>query len=102
MENTNLVPEMQEENLNEQMQIRRGKLKALQDKGQDPYVKTKYDVTDYAKDVVENYNDEAEDHGTASLAGRQARTWERRSGRRLQRRVRRLARAAACSCRRRN
>ena len=70
MENTNLVPEMQEENLNEQMQVRRGKLKALQDKGQDPYVKTKYDVTDYAKDVVESYDDEAEDHGTASLAGR--------------------------------
>ena len=70
MENTNLVPEMQEENLSEQMQVRRGKLKALQDKGQDPYTKTKYDVTDYAKDVVENYNDEDEDHGTASLAGR--------------------------------
>ena len=70
MENTNLVPEMQEENLSEQMQVRRGKLKALQDKGQDPYAKTKYDVTDYAKDVVENYNDEDEDHGTASLAGR--------------------------------
>ncbi|MBE6865902.1 MAG: lysine--tRNA ligase [Ruminococcaceae bacterium] len=70
MENTNLVPEMQEENLSEQMQIRRGKLKALQDKGQDPYAKTKYEVTDYAKDIVDNYNDEDEDHGTTSLAGR--------------------------------
>ena len=64
MENTNLVPEMQEENLSEQMQVRRGKLKALQDKGQDPFVKTKYEVTDYAKDIVENFNDEEEDHGT--------------------------------------
>ena len=70
MENTNLVPEMQEENLSEQMQVRRGKLKALQDKGQDPFVKTKYEVTDYAKDIVENFNDDEEDHGTASLAGR--------------------------------
>ena len=52
MENTNLVPEMQEENLSEQMQVRRGKLKALQDKGQDPFVKTKYEVTDYAKETL--------------------------------------------------
>ena len=70
MENTNLVPEMQEENLSEQLQVRRGKLKALQDKGQDPFVKTKYEVTDYAKDIVENFNDDEEDNGTASLAGR--------------------------------
>ena len=70
MENTNLVPEMQEENLNELKMVRRQKLKALQEKGQDPYTKTKYDVTDYAKDVVENFNDDDEDHGTVSIAGR--------------------------------
>ena len=33
MENTNIMPETGEENLSEQMQIRRAKLKALQEKG---------------------------------------------------------------------
>lgn len=70
MENTNIMPETGEENLSEQMQIRRAKLKALQEKGANPYEKTKYDVTDYAKDVVDAFKDEEEDHGTASLAGR--------------------------------
>ena len=49
MENTNIMPETGEENLSEQMQIRRAKLKALQEKGANPYEKTKYDVTDYIK-----------------------------------------------------
>lgn len=70
MENNNLVPEMQEENLNELKMIRRQKLKTLQEKGQDPYTKTRYEVKDYAKDVIANFNDDEEDHGTAKLAGR--------------------------------
>ena len=35
----------QEENLSELLQIRRDKLKALQDAGQDPFQITKYDVS---------------------------------------------------------
>ena len=53
MENKNPNIEVENEvSLSEILQVRRDKLKALQDKGQDPYVKTKYDVADYAKDVI--------------------------------------------------
>ena len=71
MENNNLQPELnQEENLSEILQIRRQKLKTLQEKGQDPFLKTKFKVTAYAKDTVEGFDDEATSHKTESLAGR--------------------------------
>lgn len=64
------TPQLEEENLSEQMQVRRRKLRTLKERGDDPYVKTKYDVADYAADIVASFDDEAEDHGTASVAGR--------------------------------
>ncbi len=71
MEQKNPNIEITEEiSLSEILQVRRDKLKALQDKGQDPYAKTKFNVTSYAKTEVDNFDDEAEEHETISLAGR--------------------------------
>ncbi|MBQ4108112.1 MAG: lysine--tRNA ligase, partial [Clostridia bacterium] len=41
-----------EEDLSEQMIIRREKLKALQDDGKDPFVITKYDVTHLSTEAI--------------------------------------------------
>ena len=43
-------------NVNELLQIRRDKLKELQDAGKDPFVITKYDVTHHSADILENYD----------------------------------------------
>ena len=43
-------------NVNELLQIRREKLKELQDAGKDPFVITKYDVTHHSADILENYD----------------------------------------------
>ncbi|MBE6598435.1 MAG: lysine--tRNA ligase [Ruminococcaceae bacterium] len=56
------------ENLNEILKVRREKLKALQDAGQDPFEITKYDVNRHSTDIKENY---AELEGKeVSIAGR--------------------------------
>ncbi|MEG0090849.1 MAG: lysine--tRNA ligase, partial [Oscillospiraceae bacterium] len=65
----NQEPE-QEVSLSEILQIRRQKLKALQDKGQDPFLKTKFDVTSYAQSEVDSFDDEAQERKVVSLAGR--------------------------------
>ena len=59
-----------EVSLSEILQVRRDKLKALQDKGQDPYAKTKFNVTGYAQTEVDNFDDDSEEVRTVSLAGR--------------------------------
>ena len=59
-----------EVSLSEILQVRRDKLKALQDKGQDPYAKTKFNVTSYAQTEVDNFDDASEEVKTVSLAGR--------------------------------
>ena len=46
-----------EEDLSEQMIIRREKLKALQDEGKDPYEITKYDVTHLSADAVKLFEE---------------------------------------------
>lgn len=56
------------QDISEQARIRREKLAALQDAGNDPFVITKYDVTHHSTDIKENY-DELEGK-TVSVAGR--------------------------------
>ena len=68
--NPNIETAETEVSLSEILQIRRDKLKALQDKGQDPFAKTKFNVTSYAKTEVDSFDDEAEEVKTVSLAGR--------------------------------
>ena len=62
------MADMEGQNLNELLQIRRDKLKELQDAGRDPFVITKYDVTHHSADIKDNY-DEMEGK-EVSVAGR--------------------------------
>ncbi|MFI3205691.1 MAG: lysine--tRNA ligase [Clostridia bacterium] len=70
------MAEMQKEQaleLSELLQIRRDKLTSLADMGKNPFVITKFDVTDYAKETVENFvepEDGAHYGKTVSMAGR--------------------------------
>ena len=59
---------MTEQNLNEVLKVRREKLQRLRDEGNDPYKITKFDVTAYARDINEHF-DEYEDKAV-SVAGR--------------------------------
>ena len=60
--------ELTQAELSELLQIRRDKLKALQEAGQDPFVQVRYDQGCYSRDVVENYD--ALEGQEVSLAGR--------------------------------
>ena len=60
--------EMTEQQLSELLQIRRDKLKALQDAGQDPYAVTLWDQTHHAADILEQFD--SLEGQTASIAGR--------------------------------
>ena len=62
------MAEMEVQNLNELLQIRRDKLTELQEAGRDPFVITKYDVTHHSSDIRDNY-DELEGKEVA-IAGR--------------------------------
>ena len=62
------MADMEVQNLNELLQIRRDKLKELQEAGRDPFVITKYDVTHHSSDIRDNY-DELEGKEVA-IAGR--------------------------------
>ncbi|HHU05212.1 MAG TPA: lysine--tRNA ligase [Clostridiales bacterium] len=57
-----------EENLSEILQIRRDKLKKLQDEGRDPFAITKFKFNAYSTDIKNNY--ETMENQTVSLAGR--------------------------------
>lgn len=54
--------------LNEILQIRRSKLDEMIAAGKNPYEKDRYDVTDYSKDIKDNF--EAKEETSVSLAGR--------------------------------
>ncbi|MBP3480714.1 MAG: lysine--tRNA ligase [Clostridia bacterium] len=54
--------------LNEVLQIRRDKLSELQASGNNPYAVTKYDFTDYAQSIKDNF--EAYENKTVKIAGR--------------------------------
>ena len=60
--------EITEAELSELLQIRRDKLKSLQDAGMDPFEKVRFDQQYYSADILNNY-DELEDK-VVSLAGR--------------------------------
>ena len=59
----------QEPDENEQIAIRREKLSAMREEGNDPFLVTTYDVTDYAKDIVGSFSDD-DPQVTVSVAGR--------------------------------
>ena len=68
-ENTsNNSREMNENDLNEILRLRREKLDALVEAGEDPFVITKYDQTHHSSDIKDNF-DELEGK-TVSIAGR--------------------------------
>ncbi len=50
-----VTEELTEQQINEQFEVRRGKLAALCEAGQDPYQITKYDVTAYNADIRREY-----------------------------------------------
>lgn len=62
------MADMEVQNLNELLQIRRDKLTELQEAGRDPFAITKYDVTHHSSDIRDNY-DELEGKEVA-IAGR--------------------------------
>ena len=66
--NENEVNEIEEQDINKLMQVRREKLKALQDEGKNPYEITKYDRTETAKQIKDNY--ENYENKDVSVAGR--------------------------------
>ena len=51
------MADMEVQNLNELLQIRRDKLTELQEAGRDPFVITKYDVTHHSSDIRDNYTE---------------------------------------------
>ncbi len=57
-----------EQNVNELVRVRREKLAALQESGNDPFVITKYDVTEHSTDIKDNF--EAMTGKNVSVAGR--------------------------------
>jgi len=65
--NENTVMQTEEE-LNRLMQIRRDKLKELQENGKDPFEITKYDRTEFSKDIKDSY--EQYEGKDVSIAGR--------------------------------
>ena len=58
----------QTQDLNQLLQVRRDKLKELQDAGKDPFVITKFDVTHHSQEIKDNF--EALEGQTVTLAGR--------------------------------
>jgi len=70
--------ELNSEQLNELRQVRREKLKKLQESGRDPFLNEFWDVTAYSKDIKESYEEaetktpegETPDTGEISVAGR--------------------------------
>ncbi len=59
---------VQEQDINQLLKVRRKKLKELQDSGKDPFQITKYDVTHHSTEIKDNYD--TLDGQQVSLAGR--------------------------------
>lgn len=59
---------VQAQDINQLLKVRRDKLKELQDNGKDPFVITKYDVTHHSQEVKDNF--ETLEGQIVSLAGR--------------------------------
>ena len=75
MSNENKTPQVEEtaqapeQDLSELLQIRRDKLRQLQEAGKDPYLITSFDVKNTAKEIVENF-DNGYEGKQVSVAGR--------------------------------
>ena len=59
---------VQEQDINQLLKVRREKLADLQENGKDPFVITKFDVTNHSADIKENY--EQMEGQTVTVAGR--------------------------------
>ena len=68
LQNTNDTAEMTAEQFSELLQVRRDKLAALQEAGNDPFVITKFDVTAHNGDIREKF--EEMEGSTVRIAGR--------------------------------
>ena len=64
----NEIEQIDEQEMNRLMQIRMDKLKELQDAGKDPFEITKYDRTEFSKDIKDNF--EQYEEKDVSVAGR--------------------------------
>ena len=53
---TNVTNAAEQQDLGELLQIRRDKLKALQDEGRDPFQITKFDVTHHAQEIKDDFD----------------------------------------------
>ena len=67
-EQKNNQAQQPEQNLSQLLQIRRDKLKELQDSGNDPFQITKYEVDNHSANIKENFD--ALEGSTVSIAGR--------------------------------
>ena len=67
-QNTEQTPQASAAELSEILRIRREKLKALQDAGQDPFTVTRYDVTHHSEEIRAEYD--ALEGSEVSIAGR--------------------------------
>ena len=65
---TNQPPELTQQELTEQIRIRREKLAQLQAEGKDPFVQTKFDVTKHSDQIKEEF--EALENQDVAIAGR--------------------------------
>ena len=66
--NTEVSEELTEENLTEQRQIRRDKLKKMQEAGRNPFINETWDVTAYSQSIKDNFDEM--DGKEVSIAGR--------------------------------
>ena len=53
--NTAADEEFTEENISEQRQVRRNKLKQLQESGRNPYIEETWNVDAWSRDIKENF-----------------------------------------------
>ncbi|MBO5278814.1 MAG: lysine--tRNA ligase [Lachnospiraceae bacterium] len=60
--------QVQEQDINQLLKVRRDKLKDLQERGKDPFVITKYDVTHHSKEILDQFD--ALEGQKVSIAGR--------------------------------
>ena len=67
-QNTNVNNNTNQQDLGELLQIRRDKLKALQEEGRDPFTITRFDVTHHAQDIKDSFD--ALEGTTVRVAGR--------------------------------